>query len=265
MGAMFLAMVWHARRRQTALDQVQRAADREREFVRDASHQLKTPITVARGFAELVRGAPVGADTARDIDIVIEELDRLGKVAGNMLLLTASEQADSLVKGPIDLEELIESAIHRWRPSARRVWRVEVRSAGTLEADRIRVDSVLDALIENAVRATDVNDSITLRAFADADVAVLEVTDSGTGIPADYRARVFDRFWSTSTVDNGRSKRGAGLGLAIVKGIVEAHGGSVSLRSALGQGTTFTLRIPGFRPLADRPEQPLAEQAVAAG
>src|SRR5947209_379987 len=91
MGAMFVAMVWHARRRHAALEELRRVTERERDFVRDASHELRTPITIARGHAELIRAAAGGDQTPADVEIVLDELSRLERVAERLLLLAAVE------------------------------------------------------------------------------------------------------------------------------------------------------------------------------
>jgi signal transduction histidine kinase len=245
MAAMFLAMVWHAHRGQGALEDVRRAADREREFVRDASHQLKTPIAIARGLASLVRDAPGSPDALDDMTDLVAELDRLSRITEELLLLAAAEQQDGLLREAVDFEDVLVAAARRWSRTADRAWRAST-CEGELDADRQRVDSALDAIIENAVAATDDGDSISVVGRSEGHVAVIEVSDSGVGIPQEALPRVFDRFWQ---IEYGRTgRRGSGLGLAIVKAIVEAHGGTVSVSSGIGRGTCLTMRLPGFRP-----------------
>jgi signal transduction histidine kinase len=244
MAAMFLAMVWHARRRQAALEEVERAAEREREFVRDASHQLKTPIAVARGMAELIRQSDAQASWEEDMDDLVEELGRLGRIAEGLLTLASAEQQDSLVLARVDFEDVVVGAARRWSRTAQRGWRVDLQADGTLIADRDRLDAALDAIIENAMLATGVSDAIVLTGRADGDDAIIEVSDSGTGIAPGDMARIFDRF-SSMRHTNGHGP-GTGLGLPIARAIAEAHGGGADARSALGEGTTVTLRLPGL-------------------
>jgi signal transduction histidine kinase len=243
MAAMFLAMVWHARRRQFAIEAMRRAAAREREFVRDASHQLKTPIAVARGMADLMRQSGHG-QSDQDMADLVEELDRLGRIAEGLLTLAAAEQRDNLVRAEVDFEDVVVSAARRWSHTAERAWGVEVRADGTLLADRDRLDAALDAVLENAVAATSTSDSIVIVGRERDGDAILEVTDSGVGIEPDALPRVFERFSSVRHA-NGNGT-GTGLGLPIVKAIVEAHGGAVRLRSVPGEGTTVRLRVPGL-------------------
>jgi two-component system OmpR family sensor kinase len=244
MAAMFLAMVWHARRRQFAIDAMERAAARERDFVRDASHKLKTPIAVARAMADLMRQSRPEDWQPQDMTGLVEELDRLGRIAGGMLELATAEQHDNLVRAPVDFEDVVVSAARRWSHAAEREWDVDVRVEGTLMADRDRIDAALDAVLENAVAATGTSDSIVLVARAEEDDAIIDVRDSGVGIAAVDLPRIFDRFSSIPHA-NGNGL-GTGLGLAIAKAIVEAHGGRIRVRSTPGHGTTVSLRIPGL-------------------
>src|SRR2546423_4147419 len=107
MGAMFVAMVWHARRRQAALEELRRVTERERDFVRDASHELRTPITIARGHAELIRAGAEGDQIAADAEVVLDELSRLERIAERLLLLAAVEHPRLLFRIPVDVEPLL--------------------------------------------------------------------------------------------------------------------------------------------------------------
>ena len=245
MAAMFLAMVWHARRRQFALDAVRRAAERERDFVRDASHQLKTPIAVARGTADLIRQSD-GEHFEQDMADLVEELERLGRIAEGLLVLATAEQRDNLVLERVDFEDVVVSAARRWSHSANRAWGVHVQAEGVLVADRDRLDAALDAVIENAVQATVPSDRIEIVGRSDPAGAIIEVTDTGVGIEAGALPHVFERF-STIRHANGNGA-GTGLGLPIVKAIVEAHGGAVRVHSTPGAGTTLVLHFPDFAP-----------------
>jgi two-component system, OmpR family, sensor kinase len=251
MAAMFLAMVWHAQRRAAAMEEVRRLAEserrlreRERDFVRDASHELRTPITVARGYAELIRAAHEASEAGDDAEQILGELEKLTRISERLLTLARAEQADFLRRAPLDLEDLITRTARRWTVAAERRWQVEVGEDGELLADAERLEAALDALIENAVAATAEGGRILLRAGVREDGhAVVEVVDDGIGIRPEHLDRVFDRFWRVDK-DRGRERGGSGLGLAIVRAIVEAHGGSVGVASELGFGSTFSLRLP---------------------
>jgi two-component system OmpR family sensor kinase len=247
MAAMFLAMVWHARRRQVAVDALAEASAREREFARDASHELRTPITIARGHAELVRDAVTGFEEERDVDVVLDELDRLAAITARLLTLAAAEQRRALVLAPIDVRALVLQTLNRWSATADRDWGCGTRVAGTVRADAARLATALDALIENAVAATADGDPITLTCRAAGETLQIEVRDGGRGIAAGDLDRVFERFARVVPADAAAAE-GTGLGLAIVKAIAEAHGGSVAVTSEPGEGTAFVLSLPGYSP-----------------
>ncbi len=254
MAAMFVAMVWHVQRRQTAMEEVRRLAEsehrlleRQREFVRDASHELRTPITVARGHAELIRASRPDPQVAEDVTVVLDELSRLSRLSERLLILAAAEHPDFLRIEPVQVEPLIVGMVRRWSPTATRRWQVAVTAEGSLPADRERLEAALDALVENAVKFTGRGDRISISSRGDGSTLVVEVGDTGSGIGAGQLGRVFDRF-SRADGDRARGNGGTGLGLAIVKAIVEAHGGSVDVESEVGRGTRFRLRLPGFIP-----------------
>jgi len=261
MAAMFVAMVWHALRRQAAVEEARRLAEnehrlleRQREFVRDASHELRTPITVARGHAELIRAENRETQTGEDITVVLDELDRLERLSERLLILAAAEHPGFLAVAMVDIEPLVLGAARRWEPTANRDWLVDVAAHGSVQADRERLAIALDALIENAVKATDEGERILIAASRANGSLIIEVADTGVGIDRDQVTRVFDRF-SRLDAARARGRGGTGLGLAIVKAIAEAHGGSVSADSERGAGATFRIHLPGFRSIGVRPEE----------
>jgi signal transduction histidine kinase len=244
MSALFLIMVWFVARRQAALDDLERASARERDFVRDASHQLRTPITVARGHAELIR--EVGDhEIAEDAEIVIGEMDRLSRISDRLLILFSIQEAQVLARAPVDLADLLDAAARRWEATAPRQWRVRTDTQGSLLADATQIETALDALIENAIKATGPGDRIEIRLRAEADVAVIEVSDTGIGIDPLNLDRVFDRFWRSIPAGTERNG-GTGLGLSMVRAIAEAHGGSAEAILRPHGGSTFRMRLPGF-------------------
>jgi signal transduction histidine kinase len=243
MAGIFTAMAWHASRRHVAQEELRRTAH-ERDFIRDASHQLRTPITVARGHAELVLEANPPAPIAADVEIITGELERLSDISDRLIMLAAAEQPGFVNPRPVRIEELVENTITRWRPVASRRWDGQVIRGGTVVVDRERIECALDALIENAVHATRDGDLIRVSAMVAGDATTIAVIDEGTGIPPGDLPRVFERF-SRGSVDGRRGNGGTGLGLPVVQAIAEAHGGSVAVWSDPGRGTTFRLRLDG--------------------
>jgi signal transduction histidine kinase len=246
-------MAWHAQRRQRAVEEASRSAeserrvlDRQREFVRDASHELRTPITVARGHAELIRETTRDEQTVRDVDVILDEMGRLSKLSDRLLMLAGADHPGFLVFEHVAVAPLVAETFSRWGPTARRRWESSSEASGVVLADRERLEAALDALIENAVDATAEGGRISLSAGPDGDHLILEVSDDGDGIEADHLSQVFERF-SRRERDRARGSGGTGLGLAIVKAIVDAHEGSVDVTSAPGAGTTFRIRLPRYR------------------
>jgi two-component system OmpR family sensor kinase len=249
MAAVFLAMVWHARRRVVAMERERQASEasrrlleRQRQFVQDASHELRTPITIAMGHADLVARESRDPELAEDAGIVVDELLRLRRIADRLLLLASSADPDFLSRSPIAVERLLAEAGSRWAPAGRR-FVLEDGLAVMVVGDPDRLGTALDALIENAVKQTEPGDEIHLAARREGDLVAIAVADSGPGIAPDQLHPIFDRF---ARLDIGRSRDrgGVGLGLAIVKAIAEAHGGSVGVRSALGRGSVFEIMLP---------------------
>ena len=257
MSAMFLAMVWHARRRQQAIRVAEAVAENrarllegQEEFLHDVSHELRTPVTIARGHLELL---DLERPDSHDLAVALDELTRIDRIINRLLLLAKSERPDFLVTDDIDVEPFVEDVFMRWSDVAPRVWRLGPIPRGHLAADEEALRTALDALLENAVKHTEPRETIELRARAAGRELVLEVVDGGHGIPPEAVDRIFDRF---TRVDDARNRAagGAGLGLAIVDAIARAHGGSCAVRP-FPRGVLFALRLPGFelerRSLAD--------------
>src|SRR2546428_4915082 len=253
MAAMFLAMVWHARRRQDALRRLEsEVAERasllhqQKRFLHDVSHELRTPVTIARGHLEVLRR--LNGKPAQEIEVALDELGRIEHILERLLLLAKSKQPDFVVPTEIEVEPFLEDVLVRWSGTVPRSWRLGEVAAGTLRADGEALRIALDALIENAVKYTEAPDAIVLSARRDGRGLVIDVADEGQGLPPDESERIFERF-ARADPARSRAQGGAGLGLAIVDAIAKAHGGSCSVESS-GEGTVFSLRLPGFLPAA---------------
>jgi signal transduction histidine kinase len=269
---MFLAMVWHGRRRAAALEErlaameeVQRISrqnlrllEQQRLFLLDASHELGTPITVALGHAELIEQAATDNEIVDDARVVVGELGRLRKLAARLLLLASADTPGFLDVAPVAVDSVVMEALDRWGYTPRR-WRLGEVAEATVAGDRDRLAVALDALLENAVAHTEKDDLIELSARIEDGSVVFAVTDSGCGIAEDDLERIFSRF-SRATPYRSREVGGFGLGLPTVQAIAAAHHGSVRVRSAVGHGSTFELLIPAAQ-APDRPEH-TADQAA---
>jgi signal transduction histidine kinase len=269
MAAMFLAMVWHARRRMEALAIVERRAEerrslleRQERFIQDASHELRTPVTIARGHLELVRREVGGP--SQELDVALEELVRIDRIVDHLLLLATADQPDFLSIEEIDLEAFLEDVFMRWCEVAPRAWRLAAPVAGTLSADPERLRAALDALLENAVKYTAPDAAIELCSRAgERGEIVIEVRDEGSGVPSAALERIFDRF-ARADAARTRSTGGVGLGLAIVDAIAKGHGGRCTVTTP-GTGSAFALRLPGFSPVAGPPAAAPAPVTLFAG
>jgi signal transduction histidine kinase len=271
LALMFLAMAWHARRKLAAershhlvSEHNARLLADQRRFLQDAAHQLRTPITIALGHAELLASAVDGRQETEDIRVVIGELSRLRSISDRLLIIAAAGDPAFLHPELVALDRLVAELVRRWRPTAARSWRIGQLSQVTVRADRERLGLALDALLENAVRHTANGDAIQLSVIRDYPgmPARIVVADAGDGIPENQLPYIFDRF---RTGEDGQS-RGTGLGLPLVRAVARAHGGDVTVRSVLGEGSEFELALPApARPaLAAAPAERAAAERTAA-
>jgi signal transduction histidine kinase len=251
MAAMFLAMVWHARRRVEAQRIAERRAEEHRallesqeRFIHDASHELRTPVTIARGHLELLLSE---SGPTPEVEVALDELGRMDGIVARLLLLAVANEPDFLVLSEIELEPLLEEVFMRWSELAPRVWRLGPLATGRLRVDAERLRAALDALLENAVKYSSPGAAIELRArTCERGEVLIEVEDEGVGVPPGALSRIFERFARADSA-RSRSAGGVGLGLAITDAIAKAHGGGCTVAST-GSGSVFALRLPGFEP-----------------
>jgi signal transduction histidine kinase len=249
MSAMFLAMVWHARRRQDALAVVERQAaqrasllERQERFLHDASHELRTPVTIARGHLEVLRRT--NGHSAPEIEVALDELQRIEEILERLLLLAKADQPDFVVLEEVELEPFLEDVFMRWSEVAPRAWQLGDLAPGVVAVDLEGLRCALDALLENAVKYTEHGDAIELSSRAEGGEVVIEVADAGCGIPQEGLAHIWERFGRADAART-RTHGGVGLGLAIVDAIARAHWGSCTV-TATANGSKFALRLPSF-------------------
>ena len=251
MAAVFWIMIWHGRRRLAAnaervvvSEENERLLATQRRFLQDASHQLRTPITIALGHSELLARNLAADQDKRDIAVIVGELNRLRTLSERLLLIAASASPEFLQPEHVDLDELIAETLWRWQPAASRHWQLGQLDEATAMADRERIGLALDALLENAVQHTGEDDLIRLAVLREDKTGQVSLTvqDSGTGIEAGELEHVFERFATGLRPVAGH--RGTGLGLALVRAVAEGHGGQVRAQSTSGLGSRFELVLP---------------------
>jgi two-component system phosphate regulon sensor histidine kinase PhoR len=210
------------------------------DFVTNASHELKTPLTAIRGYLELLREEP---GNAHYLDIVERNVDRLIALSSDISLLSRLENKAPEIE-LVDVSELQHDLTELFDKQGRETGvalRFSVNSEGRfLYGDRLMLLQMFINMIENAYHFTQAG-AITVSATADVSHIILSVSDTGQGIPAKDLPRIFERFYSRAS-DHGRP--GTGLGLAIVKRIVFAHNGTIDVESTINKGTTFVIHIP---------------------
>lgn len=232
------------------LGRIEDAFERQRRFTGDAAHELRTPLSLMRGQVDLALSRPRSAEEYRaalaDLD---QDLERLTGLVGTLLTLARADSGRlPLVRAPMNLAETIAVLLEQYGPVAEEsgVALVDESDPAPLVGDEDLLIQVLVNLLDNAFAHTVAGGRITVGCRAEGAQVRLWVADTGSGIPPEHQARVFDRFYR---VDAGRTRvqGGAGLGLAISKAIAEAHGGTIRLESEVGWGTRVELVLPRGR------------------
>ncbi|MEU0357712.1 HAMP domain-containing sensor histidine kinase [Streptomyces cyaneofuscatus] len=235
-----------------------RLEEQRKAMVSDVAHELRTPLSNIRGWLEAAQDGLADPDPAF-VSSLLEEAVQLQHIIDDLQDLAAADAGVlRLHPEPVRVGELLSqvAAAHQARAETAGVTlKVEAGAGAVLSADPVRLRQAVGNLVSNAVRHTSAGGRVTLRAYEEeagrlsegAGEVVIEVADTGTGIPARDLRHVFDRFWRA---EKSRSRRtgGSGLGLAIVRKLAEAHGGSVSATSTEGEGSVFLLRLPASGP-----------------
>ncbi|MDQ0744233.1 two-component system OmpR family sensor kinase [Clavibacter sp. B3I6] len=247
------------------LDRLERASTTQQKFVDDASHELRTPITVVRGHLELLESEPERrAETLRLVDT---ELARMGRIVSDLLMLARAEQPNFVKVQEVDATSLTLDVETKAQALGDRRWRLMEIAEGTIRVDEQRVTQAVLQLAANAVQYTATGSTVRLGSRFEgraADrVVVFWVADDGPGVEEHEASRIFERFHHGSANDappqhgSGSGQRdGAGLGLAIVRAIADAHRGSAWLTSTPGHGATFGITVPAPTAARDAGDEP---------
>ncbi len=229
-----------------------RLAAVRRDFVANASHELKTPVAAIRACAETLRDGALGDPevASRFVASIVDQCRSLERLIGDLLTLSRLEgAAPAPARQPVDLEAILRAAVQAVAAQARaRQVDLAVEAAPTspVSGDGGELERMLANLLDNAVQYNRPGGEVVARLGQEGDQVVVEIADTGIGIPPQALPRIFERFYR---VDVGRSRAagGTGLGLAIVKHVAQAHGGRVEVESRPGVGSTFRVRLPARR------------------
>ncbi len=214
----------------------------QQQFLSDASHVLRTPLTVARGQLELLADELGDTSARRALGSATDEIDRMGRIVEDLLLLARLDEGLSLARQPVEVELVLREALLRGTQGAPRDARVDTEPGLTALADHDRLLQVVTNLVTNAVQHADADATLTLTAGRAGERVVLRVADSGPGIPPEDLPHIFERFHRGEPAGTD-APGGTGLGLAIVASLVRAMGGDVDVKSVPGQGTAFTVSL----------------------
>jgi two-component system OmpR family sensor kinase len=239
---------------ETSFEEQRASEERLRRFIADASHELRTPITSIRGYAELFRrGASVRPDDLeRAMRRIEDEGARMGTLVEELLLLARLDQGRSIERGPVDLSVLVADAVDDAR-AADPARPIELSSEDSVIAhgEDTGLREVLANLLENARVHTPPGTPVAVRLRRAEGTAVIEVSDRGRGLEPEEAAHVFERFYRGDP-SRSRASGGTGLGLSIAAAVIEAHGGRIEVASAPGEGATFTFTLPlALEPVAE--------------
>ncbi|MEO5928550.1 MAG: heavy metal sensor histidine kinase [Candidatus Kapaibacterium sp.] len=230
------------------ISRLESSFERIRQFTADASHELRTPLTILTGELELALRTRKSPEDYQDVlSSALQEVLRLSHVVESLLLLSRTDMGQiSLIKEPTDLIETLEEVADAATilGTQKNIY-ISFRHSQALfiEADRAKLYQIFLNLVDNAIKYTPEGGMISIAVHPDGEFAEIRVRDTGIGISPEHRKKIFDRFYR---VDKARSREigGAGLGLSIVQWIVEIHGGTISVESEPGQGSTFIVRLP---------------------
>ena len=222
------------------LDRLESGFEAQRRFLDDAGHELKTPLTVLSGHLELLDPADL-EDFAETRDLLLDEVERMSRLVGDLLVLAKSRRPDFVRRTPVDLEVLLPALLGKARALGVRDWRLDATCRGVVPLDEQRITQAVLQLADNAVRHTEEGTQIGLGCAADQGVVRLWVRDQGPGVPEADRERIFERF---ARAGHHQGDEGSGLGLSIVGAIAEAHGGSVAVVDSVPHGATFVITVP---------------------
>ncbi|MGB8651312.1 MAG: HAMP domain-containing sensor histidine kinase [Mycobacteriales bacterium] len=248
MGVLVALLIWHVDRQHAAQQRLAEVSELERRRAHDrdvaarfGSHQVRTRLTIARGFAELMRDGAADDLTRNDAAVIVAELDKASAITTQLLTLVRVQASSPQSRvEPVDVDALLDGVVHRWASTFDRRWSCS-SEVGVVTVDPERLEAALDCLIENATKFTRESDEIAVEGRLNGPLVTISVQDSGSGIPEQDLERVTQAFETGSTAG---ARAGSGLGLSIAQAVLSAHGGRLDIASTVGVGTRVTCVFP---------------------
>jgi heavy metal sensor kinase len=231
------------------LDGIERTFTRQREFLADASHELRGPLMVIRGNLNLLTRDLPEDERQEAIQDALDEIERISRLVADLLFLAEVDTKDVVERLPVALDEVVGEVFQRALQvdGGAHDLTLALNQPALVLGDRERLVQLLWNLVENALRYTPQGGQVSVALRDHGEVAELIVTDTGVGIEPQHLPHIFERFYRADRV-RPRQEGSTGLGLAIAKQIAEAHGGQVRVHSAPGEGSTFTVALPAHLP-----------------
>lgn len=222
----------------------------QQDFVANVSHEFKTPLTSIQGFAQALKDEAITAKTKKQkaVEIILDETERLNHLVNDLLFMAKMDAGTiNIERAVIDVNELIRMTIEKFQFQIKKseiTIKTDMRDELLIIADGEKISQVLSNLLDNAIKYSPIGSEITLAAKKDGQFAVISFTDAGPGISIADQRRIFERFFQVDKSRKAGPKRGVGLGLSIARQIVMAHGGDIKVKSQLGKGSTFMVKLP---------------------
>ncbi len=247
LGAIFLVLIGNLIMTKKAIEPIKKAWEKQKQFVGDASHELRTPISAIKTNMEIVsedNNKTVG-EHRKWVDNINQETNRMSSLVNKLLFLSRKDSEDNtIIYEVINLADEIDIILKEFEVKFNNK-KIEIESSlmnTFIKGDKTDIHQLVSSIIDNALKYTE-NGTVKIRLYEDSNYSVLEISDTGIGISEEEKHKVFERFYR---VDRARSsaKKGYGLGLSIVKSIVEEYKGKIELNTKLNEGSTFIIKIP---------------------
>ncbi len=230
-------------------NQLQKVQSSQKQFIADVSHELKTPLTSIKGFAQAILDGTILTleETQNAAEVIYSESDRMERLVSDLLTLTRLDSGlTKMETNDIDLNELLKGVLFKFKILAEKssiMLEDQLPVFPYIKGDKDRLIQVFSNLVDNALKFTPASGRITLSGIVGENQVVIQIRDTGQGLTEDDQKYIFDRFYQVDKSRKGSTGKGIGLGLAITKEIINAHSGTITVQSSPGKGTVFTIKL----------------------